>query len=184
MRHALALLLVLLTAGAYAQTPEPSPIEVVSIKPTAKGTPGGSFGTRPGGGVVTVNMPMSSLISLAYELTDSNAIEGAPDWFFREGFNVNAKYAGQPTTDQTRAAWRAVFADRFKLKARLDRREVQAFNVVVAQPERGVPPGLTRIDVDCAARRAAFQRGEKPPELTALPNGMLPCSSSYSGNTI
>src|SRR5687767_15401099 len=81
-------------------------IEVVSIKPTPQGTPGGSFGSRPGGGIVTINMPMSSLISLAYELNDSNAIEGAPAWFFREGFDVTATYAGQPTPDQTRAAWR------------------------------------------------------------------------------
>jgi uncharacterized protein (TIGR03435 family) len=178
----LALVFVVMAAATIAA--QDSAIEVVSIKPTPPGTAGGSFGSRPGGGVVTVNMPMRSLISLAYELTDSNAIEGAPEWFFREGFDVNAKYAGQPTPDQTRAAWRAVFAERFKLKARLDTREVQAFSVVLAQPERGVPPGLTRVDVDCAGRRAAFQRGEPPPELKPLPNGMVPCGSSYSGNTV
>lgn len=185
MKPILALLLALLTAGVHAQSQDTFRIDVVSIKPTPPDTPGGSFGTRPGGGVTTVNMPMSSLISLAYQLPDPNRIEGAPDWFFRAGFTVNAVYAGKPTSeDESRLRWREVFADRFKLKARVEQRDVQAFNVVLAQPERGLPPGLTRVDVDCAARRAAFQRGEKPTELPPLPNGMSPCSGSYNGTTI
>jgi uncharacterized protein (TIGR03435 family) len=159
-------------------------IEVVSIKPTPEGTPGGSFGNRPGGGIVASNMPMSSLISLAYELTDSNAIEGAPTWFFREGFDVNAKYAGQPTPDQTRAAWRAVFADRFKLKARIDRREVPAFAVVLARPGQPLPVGMTRIATDCAALRAARQRGETPPAPPLTPAGATPCGGRYGGGQI
>lgn len=161
-------------------------IEVVSIKPTPPDTPGGSFGSRPGGGVTTVNMPLSSLISLAYSLPDPNRIEGAPDWFFREGFTVNAVYSSPPSGDPEplRQQWREVFADRFKMKARLETREVQAFNVVLARPERGVPPGLTKVDVDCAGLRAALGRGEKWPEMKPLPNGMQPCGSSYSGSTI
>lgn len=159
-------------------------IEVVSIKPTPQGTPGGSFGSRPGGGIVTINMPMSSLISLAYELNDSNAIEGAPAWFFREGFDVTATYAGQPTPDQTRAAWRAVFADRFKLKARIDRREVPAFAVVLARPGQPLPVGMTRIATDCAALRAARQRGETPPPPPLTPAGAPPCGARYGGGQI
>jgi uncharacterized protein (TIGR03435 family) len=159
-------------------------IEVVSIKPTPAGTAGGSFGSRPGGGVVTSNLPMRSLIGLAYELTDANAIEGAPDWFFREGFDVNAKYAGQPTPEQTRAAWRAVFGDRFKLKARIDTREVPAFAVVLARPGQPLPEGMTRITTDCGALRAARQRGETPPAPPLTPAGATPCGSRYGGGQI
>src|SRR5262245_17070217 len=71
MRPILVLLLALLTVGAQAQSQEVFRIEVVSIKPTPLDTQGGSFVARPGGGVSAVNMPMSSLISLAYELPDS-----------------------------------------------------------------------------------------------------------------
>jgi uncharacterized protein (TIGR03435 family) len=182
MRHPLAFLVLLTSAAASAQ--EAPRIEVVSIKKTPDGVAGGSFGNRPGGGVVTVNMPMSSLISLAYTLQDSDRIEGAPDWFFREGFDVNATYAGRPEGEGLQELWRQVFAERFRLKARLEQREVPAFNVVLARPERGVPPGLTKIDVDCGALRAAARRGEKWPELPPLPNGMAPCSSAYRGSTI
>jgi uncharacterized protein (TIGR03435 family) len=179
------LALVLVVTAATGLAAQDSPIEVVSIKPTAPGAAGGSFGTRPGGGIVTVNMSMASLISLAYELPNSSNIDKAPDWFNREGFDVNARYSTpQPDPGRLREAWRAVFAERFKLKARIEPREVQAFNVVLAQPERGVPPGLTRIDVDCAARQAAFRKGEKLQELTPLPSGILPCNSSYAGTTI
>lgn len=177
----LALVLVTAVASVAAQD---SVIEVVSIKPTPPGTAGGSFGNRPGGGIVTVNMPMSSLISLAYQLPNSTNIEGAPDWFQRQGFDVNAKYTGRLTPEQTRAAWQAVFADRFKLKARIETREVAAFNVVLDRPERGVPQGLTKIDVDCAARNDAFRRGETPPDLKLLPSGITPCGASYRGSTI
>ena len=159
-------------------------IEVVSIKPTPEGTPGGSFGSRPGGGIVAINMPMSSLISLAYELNDSNAIEGAPAWFFRDGFDVNATYTGQPTADQTRAAWRAVFSDRFRLKARIERREVPAFAVVLARPGQPLPAGMTRIATDCAALRAARQRGETPPTPPLTPAGAPPCGGRYGGGQI
>lgn len=180
------LALVFVVTAATGLAAQDSPIEVVSIKPTSPDARGGqSFGTRPGGGIATVNTPMASLISLAYELPNSSNVEKAPDWFNREGFDVNAKYAtSQPDPDRLRQAWRAVFAERFKLKARIEPREVQAFDVVLAQPERGLPPGLTRVDVDCAARRAAFQKGEKLPDLTPLPNGMLPCNSGYAGTTI
>jgi uncharacterized protein (TIGR03435 family) len=172
---------VTVTAGVAAQD---SVIEVVSVKPTPAGTAGGSFGNRPGGGVVTSNMPMSSLISLAYQLTDSNAIEGAPAWFFREGFDVNAKYAGQPPADQLRVAWRKVFADRFKLQARLETRDVPAFAVVLARPGQPLPAGMTRIATDCVALREARQRGETPPTPALTPAGAAPCGARYSGGQI
>jgi uncharacterized protein (TIGR03435 family) len=172
---------VVLTIAAAALAAQESVIEVVSIKPSPAGTAGGSFGSRPGGGIVTVNMPMRSLISLAYTLQDSNRIEGAPEWFSREGFDVNAKYAGKPTPEQTQAAWREVFALRFKLKARLETREVPGFNLVLARPEQGVPKALTRISTDCAALQAARSRGESPPEQPLTPGGQPPCGGRFGG---
>jgi uncharacterized protein (TIGR03435 family) len=183
MRALLILSLAALSTVVGAQTQEPARIDVVSIKKTPPDTPGGSFGPRPGGGVVAVNMPMRSLISLAYTLEDSNRIEGAPDWFFREGYSVNATYAGELRSDM-RAAWREVFADRFKLKARLEQREVDAFAVVLARPDRGVPPGLKRIATDCAGLRAARQRGETPPTPALTPSGAVPCGGRYGGGMV
>jgi uncharacterized protein (TIGR03435 family) len=182
MRTILAVVMCGAVAGVTAQ--ETPGLEVVSIKPTPAETRGGSFGTRPGGGVVATNMPMASLISLAYSLQDSNRIEGAPDWFFREGFDVNATYAGQPTPGQLQDIWREVFADRFKLKARLESREVPAYELVLARPDRGVPPGLKRIAADCAALRAARQRGETPPTPPLTPGGAVPCGANYSGGSV
>jgi uncharacterized protein (TIGR03435 family) len=176
MRPLSVVVAFVMVSGLAAQE---SVIEVVSIKPTPRDTAGGSFGTRPGGGVVTVNMPMRSLIGLAYQLANTNNIEGAPDWFNRDGFDVNAKYAGKPTPEQTREAWRAVFAERFKLKARLETRDVPAYALVLARPEQGVPRGLTRISTDCAALAAARQRGETPPELPLTPGGQPPCGGRF-----
>ena len=159
-------------------------LEVVSIKPTPPGTAGGSFGSRPGGGIVAVNMPVHSLISLAYELPSSEAIEGAPDWFFREGYDVTARTAPGLTPEQTRNIWREVFADRFKLKARYETREVPAYAAVLARPDRPLPAGLKRIAADCAALTAARQRGETPPPPPLTSTGAPPCGSRYASGTI
>ncbi len=182
MRALLTVLLCCAVAGLAAQT-VPG-LEVVSIKPTPAGTAGGSFGARPGGGIVTVNMPVSSLISLAYELQSSDAIEGAPDWFFRDGFDVNARTAPGLTPEQTRNIWRAVFADRFKLKARYETRDVPAYAVVLARPDRPLPSGLKRIEADCAALTAARQRGETPPPPPLTSTGEPPCGARYTGGMV
>lgn len=172
----------LLTVGLAAQNGPR--IEAVSIKRTPDGVNGGSFGSRPGGGVVTVNMPGRSLISLAYELTGLEYLEGAPDWFSREGYDVNAVVSGKPTPEQSRELWREVFADRFKLKAHYETREVPAYAVVLARPDQPLPPGLKRIEADCAALTAARQRGETPPPAPLTSTGAAPCGGRYSNGMV
>lgn len=175
---------VALTVTASLLAQEAPRIEAVSIKRTPDGVSGGSFGSRPGGGTVTVNMPMRSLISLAYETPGLDRIEGAPDWFSREGYDVNAVVSGRPTPEQSRELWRAVFAERFKLKAHYETREVPAYDVVLARPGQPLPPGLKRIAADCDALRAARQRGETPPTPPLTSTGAQPCGGSYSGGSV
>lgn len=179
MRTRLTLLLVLLAVGTHAQSQEPFRIEVVSIKRGAPDAQGASLGTRPGGGVSATNIPFRSLITLAYPGLTSDAIEGAPDWFMFEGYDVNAIYAGKPDGDRLQQAWRAVFADRLKLKARLETREVDAYALVLARPDQGVPRGLTRISTDCLALAAARRRGETPPDPPLTPSGQPPCAGKF-----
>jgi uncharacterized protein (TIGR03435 family) len=169
-----------------AQTPPPPApsIEAVSIKPTPGTTTGASFGSRPGGGIVAVNMPMRSLISLAYELPSSDAIEKAPDWFVRERYDVNAVVSGKPTPEQSRELWRAVFADRFKLKAHVEMREVPAFTMVLARPGQPLPRGLKKIETSCASLTEARQRGETPPTPPLAANGMPHCSMRMGIGTV
>jgi uncharacterized protein (TIGR03435 family) len=182
MRTLLAILVASAIAGLAAQ--DIPGLEVVSIKPTAPNPTGGSFGTRPGGGIVAVNMPVRSLISLAYPLEASDAIEGAPDWFFREGYDVNARTATGLTPERTREIWRAVFADRFKLKARYETREVPAYALVLARPDQPLPQGLKKIDTDCAALSTARQRGESPPTPPLTASGMPPCGGRFGGGMV
>lgn len=191
MRALVTLLAALLLAPpqlalpAGAQTPTTPAIEAVSIKRAPDNVNASSFGSRPGGGVVTVNMTMESLINLAYELPGGfSSIEKAPDWFFREGYDVNAVVSGKPTPEQSRELWRAVFAERFKLKAHVETRDVPAYAVVLARPDQPLPPGLKRIAADCGAIRDARQRGETLPAPPLTSTGAPPCGGRYSNGMV
>ena len=91
-----------------------------------------------------VNVVCGSLllvIRLAYGVMDPNRVVGAPDWMKSGGlWNIDAKVAGEDVAaygklspdDQNRML-RTLLADRFHLKAHMEKREMPAYDLVVAK---------------------------------------------------
>jgi len=196
-RVALGLLLVAAaTRGAVigqAQAPAAGPtFDVVSIKPSPPQT-GPTFRLnvltqRPDGGVTIAQTPVALLITRAHPGTNVADMVGLPAWASREFYDISATASmPSPTNDDRMAMMRAMLADRFRLLAHSERREVPTFDLVLARDDGKLGPGLAPSDVDCealaAARRAAVeaarQNGAPPPPPAPFdPNAPPPCAMS------
>lgn len=76
----------------------------------------------------------------------------------------------------TAAMMRNLLADRFKLMAHRESREMSVCGLVPAKGDKTLGPQLRRVDVDCAAEAAramAARRGGAPPP-SAKPDAMPP----------
>jgi len=97
-------------------------------------------------------------------------IVGGPKWIDEDRFNVMATVTGQWTSQRMREMVRTLLADRFKLSAHAETRELPTY-MLVAGPNQ--PLRIRRSIVDeaaCQARRAAVQRREQvPPPVPGAP---------------
>lgn len=92
------------------------------------------FGCAPNGRFVSLGQYLSSAILFAYNLKPFQVPEwpklaSDPDAIF----DIEAKAAGPVSEDQCRLMVRALFADRFKMDARLEKRELPVYALVVAK---------------------------------------------------
>ena len=158
-------------ATGYAQAPGPVDSTVsFAAASVRQNTDGGSAGIRgfPGGRLEVANMPLSQVIEWAYQLQRFE-LQGGPSWLSVDTWDIIAKMDGNPPPalpgqpDAMRLATRVLLADRFKLVARPETREVDAYRLVLARADRRPGPRLRRSTFDCAglasAREAAARGG-------------------------
>jgi uncharacterized protein (TIGR03435 family) len=150
------------TSEAWTQTaPQRSAgptYDVVSVKRNMSTALGSDVIRRPDGGFSITNVPVSSVIPLAYP--EMFEISGLPDWTKTERYDIRTTSTlTTATADQRIAMLRALLADRFKLLVHVDKVESHTYNLVVARRDGRLGPGLERTDNDCerirAERRAA-----------------------------
>jgi uncharacterized protein (TIGR03435 family) len=121
---------------AYAQVAGPQ-FEVATIKPSPPPGPYGysSIGCSGGPGtddperVRCVNMSLSSLVSVAYELRMNELV--APAWMENEKFDITAKVPAGTTKAQFHLMQQDLLAERFKLAVHRDQKEMPAYELVV-----------------------------------------------------
>src|SRR5437588_3278511 len=89
-----AALLALPLLVANAQTPERPKFEAVSIRPTPDGARGGGGQVLPGGKLVSRNVTLKYMITVAYSVTNYQ-IFGSPELLEGKHYDVNAE-AGKP----------------------------------------------------------------------------------------
>lgn len=188
-------LVILALAGAiaivHAQEPTSPPaavdsyqFEVASVKQNKSAEKGGGIRRQPGGRVAVTNMPLRTLITFAYQLGPYQLI-GGPGWLTEDRFDIVAKMEGNPDwggigtgrPDPITIAMRQLLADRFKLKFHTEKRDLDAFALVLVKP--GVTgPQLKPSTTDCAARIKQAQAGKAPPPPAGPPSfdTPLPCS--------
>jgi len=161
--------------------------EVATIKLNKSGEPNQFIRGEPGGRITVINMPARQLIVFAYQLQPFQLVDGPP-WTESDHFDMIAKLEGNgnlppslpgPEASPIQLAMRTLFADRFKLKAHRETREMDIYALVLAKPGSGPGVGLKRSTIDCspaaiAARRAgARQDAPGPPPADAPFCGLM-----------
>jgi bla regulator protein BlaR1 len=142
-------LALLLLGPGFAQQSAPLKFEVASIRPANPDTPGGLIRLMPGGGLSLTNIPVRTMITLAYDVRDFQ-ISGGPGWIGTERFDVTARAdaaaaKGQEdlskltdeqrktVRDQMAERLRALLADRFQLVVHKETKEESIYALVVSK---------------------------------------------------
>jgi len=158
MRSHLVLLLARLAvwsaAAVMAQTPPA--FEVASVKPNKSGTTQANLNMLPNG-VNFVNLPLRAIIQFAYGINQPSKLSGVPDWAVTERYDIAARAAGPVTLDERRLMLRALLADRFKLVARREMREVSILALVLARSDGKLGKNLVESKGCIAPRNVAAQ---------------------------
>src|SRR5678816_2784372 len=148
---------VALSAASVQQAPAPAPaasFEVASVKTSNPNTssPLGAIpmgGPAAGGRMAMQNLTLRLLIVMAYELQDFQ-ITGGPAWQTADRFDISAK-AENPNTSfaQMRPMLQNLLADRFKLKAHRETRELPIYALVLTRADGRLGPNIKPSTADC-----------------------------------
>lgn len=153
------------SAVVRAQAPAPLTFEVASVKPSAPPDPANPLSMVPmvaptaGGGIRATNVPLRLLVRAAYKLEDEQII-GGPPWQLSAKFDISAKPedGAVATEEAMRERLKALLADRFKLKAHTDTRELNVAALVMAHADGTLGPGLKPSTADCSNALAEAQK--------------------------
>jgi uncharacterized protein (TIGR03435 family) len=169
--------LVLILSAGLATIPRihaqssPAPaapaFEVASVKSNKSGDQRTMIQMPPGGRYTATNIPLRLLLRQAYEVQEFQIV-GGPNWLASDRFDIIAKAPdGTTGPEQMRLMLRALLADRFKLVAHTETREMPIYSLVLAREDGKLGPKLSAAKVDCDARFSAARRGGPPPEFPA-----------------
>src|SRR6187402_999151 len=138
-----------------AQTPS---FEVASIKPNRNaGAPPGGIRPLPNGRLNATNVTLEELLRRAYRLHQSQLI-GGPAWMKSDRFDVVAAAGAAPArgVDDVLLMLRALLLERFRIDASLEKRELPAYVLTHARPDRTLGPNLRPSSVDCSKNQAGL----------------------------
>jgi bla regulator protein blaR1 len=145
-----------------AQEPSSRRFDVISIKRNTSGAQGGTNQNPPGRYTAT-NISLRMLIRGAYGLLDSQILSGpklaTAEYFTAEKFDINATYTGEATRDERAAMMRNLLADRFKVVAHTEMREMPVYVLSQGRPDGSLGPQLKpAADPTCSSPAAQQQR--------------------------
>jgi uncharacterized protein (TIGR03435 family) len=152
---------VLITCGAaraLTQAASGPVFEVASVKANRSGTLQANAGFQPNG-LNFINLPLKGIIQLAYRIPQPSKLVGVPDWANTERFDIVARAGGTVEGDDLRLMLRALLADRFKMVARLEKRTVDVYSLVVAKKDGQPGEHLRPTTSSCTPPAAAAARG-------------------------
>lgn len=173
-RVAVALCLGLALAAGLISTADAQPrptFEVASVKPSDP-NPSGPLGGQPMvlpalGRLTAQNVTLRMLIVASYQKMPFQIVMPAGhDWINSAKFDITARAEGSPGTDQLLEMLRTLLADRFKLKSRLETREVPIYALVVARDDGRLGPKLKASTDTCPDFKVQQQQ-----QLEALAKG-------------
>ncbi len=135
---------LVLAQGAAADSLLPAALpqwEVVSVHPNDPGSCTGDAGMSTSkDGIHIFCVPLLFAIEQAYRISESARILNAPDWVKTTRYEIEAKVAGEDAAVFSKLSREArgrmlqpVLADRFRLRAHIEQREMPVYELVVAK---------------------------------------------------
>jgi uncharacterized protein (TIGR03435 family) len=162
--------------GLHAQATSPT-FDVVSVKRNR--TAGGGMMRAVPGNLTAIGVQVRQLIRQAFGVQDFQILE-APDWVSNDRFDIEARFdaaaPGPAGPARMQAMLKSLLADRFRLRARSETREMPILALVIARADGRLGPQLKPATVDCVALAGRGGppdgRGGPPPDgRGALPDG-------------
>ena len=175
---------ILLALSAFAQTQ----FEVASIKPSPPapatgrirtGSSGGP-GTRDPGLFTCERCSVFGLIRQAFNIFQDYQISG-PDWMQSTRFNISAKVAEGATRAEFRLMLRNLLIERLKLEFHREKKEMQAYELVIAKNGPKLKESAGPLDPDERPGRIVGERKVDPDGFVVLPPGRVPMEMMMSG---
>jgi uncharacterized protein (TIGR03435 family) len=130
------------TAEALPPLPVPTSFEVASIKPSAPDTRMSRMTTQPGGRLVIDGMPLSFIVSRAFNTFNNDELVGLPAFAQNDRYDIIAKIPGSigaapgfMDMDVLGPLVLDLLKERFGLKYHKDEREMTAYSLVAAKPK-------------------------------------------------
>jgi uncharacterized protein (TIGR03435 family) len=124
--------------------------EVVSVKVNTAGENAQTLFGFPSGRFAAINLTLLEIIrgSHGREFTGRNRIEGGPAWVSSTRFDIEGRWAGNPSTEERWSMVRAMLADRFGLVTHIEAREMSVYALSAAKPGAR-RPGLRASKASC-----------------------------------
>jgi uncharacterized protein (TIGR03435 family) len=152
--------------------------DVASVKPNISGDMRVSVQAMPGGRFTATNAPLRTLVREAYALQGLQ-LSGGPGWLDSDRFDIVAKSERNPTPLQMRVMLRALLAERFRLSAHTETRDLPFYALVLARADGKLGPHLRPTGADCS--QAPEWLGAGPPPVRPPPRPGSPRSSGGTG---
>lgn len=120
-------------AGKQPEQGQPSRLtfEVAAIHPATPGGQGGGIKPLPNGtGYLVQNMTVKAMMTVIYRIP-AGRIEGGPDWFGTDTFNLEAKADGTYGLEDLHTMFKSLLADRFGLKFHMQTKQGPVWELTV-----------------------------------------------------
>jgi uncharacterized protein (TIGR03435 family) len=168
--------------AATGQSPSASAdrpsFDVASVKANKGGDNRVMMRPQPGGRFTATNVTPAMLINLAYDLKPHQMV-GGPDWINSEHFDIEAKADGNPPKEQMNLMMQSLLADRFKLAAHHDTRQLPVYLLVLSKTGK-TGPQLTPHTDD--SKCPDISAGPPPPPRPGAGPPPIPCGGFFMMN--
>jgi uncharacterized protein (TIGR03435 family) len=163
---------ILTVANIEAQQAGPA-FEIASIKRNVDPPAilSGTLQNPPKGEIRLVAVPARLLVLRAYPVQVAPEVVGLPAWATSERYDVTVRGDPDATPDEVRQMWQTLLADRMKLAAHYEPREVRGYKLVPARSDGRLGPQLKPSTLDCPAPDPA---STAPPPPQAATDALRP----------
>jgi uncharacterized protein (TIGR03435 family) len=170
---AVSAMILWVAAIGGVSTQQPATFEVASVRPSKPGETQVTVSWT--GGVTMINVPLRAIVQFAYNINTPSRIVGHPDWTNVERFDIQARPPeGKSGVEQMRPMLQALLADRFKLVARSEKRELQSYALVRARPDGPLGPSLKPSTAKCTGGGVLTPAPAGASNPDAVPCGVRP----------